>query len=645
MRQFQAAFQPQLDDPTHGSIFLDADPYYWITYAREMVETGSWRIRHTAVDNAPFGRPVYWSEAFTWLLVLFGAVRHFFTGLPMGDAIAMASIWVNPFLQALLVLGLGGIVARRLGLLAGLLCGAWLLTLGDIFWAFHPLRPDHQSLHCIFAVGSLFLLLFAGLGWVTPRGVSPSGESIWIKELHVPTYGEARGYFVLAGVVGGLGLWAGATVQFICLAGISGICFWLIFFMPHSPEREELQFHPRLWRLWAVAGAATSVVFYLVEFFPSHISMRLEVVHPWYAIVWLGMGELLAGVASVRIQKARPSALRIVWLAGCALVALSLPLALAIGPAAWHNLRNSEMLGLHAYIAEFHSYFSVYGGRALPTFFGNFLSLPLFIIAGIFLGISPRLRLAEWSAVWLATLSTLFFFLLSLQQVRWLGIFGAVNVLLMLVVIFVGLSVLRRDVVVPNSWWKAALVIMFFQPAFMAVRNLSQANLSIESKAASDFFVKPVMDKRFALRLAREMNGASPVVMGDPGMASTLFYFAQARAIPSYYWENIDGLSAAADFFSGTSDSAAREIANERQIKYIMVDQSMQLADKMLSLRTGRKSSADLEKSLAGRLAQRSLDVPKWLTMDYELANRLQPAESVGSANLRGNRTVWRVSQ
>lgn len=644
IKGLQEAFLPTLEDSSNGAIYLEADSYYWVSYANEMADTGKWRIRETQIDNAPFGRPVYWSQAFSWLLVGYGGITHFFTGLPMRGAIENGSIWVNPSLQLLLILVIGFIIKSRLNLVAAVLAGAWILTSGDLFWCFHPLRPDHQSLHCLFAGGAFALLLFGGLGWTCDQEKKRAdGLGSWGGELTIPSLGRAKWYFTLAGVMGGMGIWTGATTQIVVLTVVAGISFWLIFFMPRSAETAEWKFYPELWRYWAVAGAVTSAVFYLLEFFPSLFMMRLEVVHPWYAIVWLGLGELVVGVGKFRIGKVRCTVLQLSWYAVSALAVLSFLIAVLWGPGEWHNMRNPEMLRLHAHIVEFQSYLAVGGAGGLNRFFYNFLSLPLFLVGGIFLGLSPRLKLAEWGAVWLATFSSLAFLGLSLLQVRWLNLYALMNCLQMTVVVFVAFSVMNRVKGVQHGWLTAALAVMLVQPFYMGVRNFSRISVPVEAMAASDLLVKPVMDKRFALRWRKETGGSHPIVLADPGMAPVLAYFGKAPAIPSYYWENLQGLSDAAAFFADVSETEARKVVEKRKIDFVVVYKSLQLAEKMTFVRNGGFSRESLERCLAGRLAHNSLDVPGWLKMDYELTNRLQPVESVGDDEFRGNRIIWSV--
>src|SRR4051794_25954735 len=61
---------------TPGGIFLENDSYYWLSYSRRIGDGETLRVRHTHVDNAPFGRPVHWSQSVSWLLVILGKTRQ-----------------------------------------------------------------------------------------------------------------------------------------------------------------------------------------------------------------------------------------------------------------------------------------------------------------------------------------------------------------------------------------------------------------------------------------------------------------------------------------------------------------------------------------------------------------------------------------
>ncbi|HVU39314.1 MAG TPA: hypothetical protein VHC95_13350 [Opitutales bacterium] len=50
---------------------------------------------------------------------------------------------------------------------------------------------------------------------------------------------------------------------------------------------------PTLWRVWGASAGLASLFFYLLEYAPSHFTMRLEVNHPLYALALLGAGDVL----------------------------------------------------------------------------------------------------------------------------------------------------------------------------------------------------------------------------------------------------------------------------------------------------------------------------------------------------------------
>jgi hypothetical protein len=56
-RRIDAALSPtsaRLSVPNAGrNLFLDNDSAYWAIHARDLIEQGGWRIRHTKADNAP----------------------------------------------------------------------------------------------------------------------------------------------------------------------------------------------------------------------------------------------------------------------------------------------------------------------------------------------------------------------------------------------------------------------------------------------------------------------------------------------------------------------------------------------------------------------------------------------------------------
>ena len=48
--------------------FLETDSYAWLAHTRDLMNSGDWRIRHTFMDNAPYGRDMHWSHLLIWTL-------------------------------------------------------------------------------------------------------------------------------------------------------------------------------------------------------------------------------------------------------------------------------------------------------------------------------------------------------------------------------------------------------------------------------------------------------------------------------------------------------------------------------------------------------------------------------------------------
>ena len=111
----------------------------------------------------------------------------------------------------------------------------------------------------------------------------------------MPTHRAARRWFIASGLAGAVGLWVSAAAMVPVLVGI-GLSVLIIFAaLPRPrPARAPWVCEPSLFRSWGIAGAVGSLCIYLVEYFPYHVGVRLEVNHPLYALAFFGGGDLLA---------------------------------------------------------------------------------------------------------------------------------------------------------------------------------------------------------------------------------------------------------------------------------------------------------------------------------------------------------------
>ncbi len=110
----------------------------------------------------------------------------------------------------------------------------------------------------------------------------------------LPNRTQAKHWFIASGIAGGVGLWVSTASEAPVLAEVGlGALLATGLFARGVSARSWAKPDPSLWRVWGWSGAATSIFFYLLEYFPSHLGMRLEVNHPLYAFAWAGGGEII----------------------------------------------------------------------------------------------------------------------------------------------------------------------------------------------------------------------------------------------------------------------------------------------------------------------------------------------------------------
>ena len=242
----------------------DPDSHCWINLTQRQWRDGTVRPHDFPFDNTPYGRERHWSSSFSWWLLILGAVTHAVSGLPMEAAIAQSAAWANPILLALFLTTTGLILRRWLdpwptGIFLVTLAASWGLE-----WDFSYGRPDHHGLHLMAYVGLMLAALIAGMGWVrrdATMGAATKGGSFLVRPM---AWGQARFWFTVSGLCGGMGLWIGSAQQCYCVASLGLGAVLSVWCLAPRPDAEN-RFAPELWRHWARVGAATSLAFYLVE--------------------------------------------------------------------------------------------------------------------------------------------------------------------------------------------------------------------------------------------------------------------------------------------------------------------------------------------------------------------------------------------
>lgn len=592
---------PELRTPP--KITLDNDPYYWVSYAREMAATGAFRIRHTDLDNTPYGREVHWNSGFSWWLILCGHVTAWFTGESLRDAIYTGSVWANPAFLLLFLGGFGAWIGKRFGV--GVAAGFLLLfpALPALMWDFGYGRADHHSMHNAAAFGLLAGLVLAGCGWTSRSGAFP-----------FPTPKAARFAVLVSAVSGGIGLWVGATQQIFLLTG-AGLGLFGSLLIAGFVRSSDPVFDPRLLRLWGRTGCVVALVVYAIEYLPSHASMRLEVNHPLYAFAWLAAAEILAGLAMLLRERRMPSARESLVLALASFVVVLPAAALLLGPPDWHAWRDPFMRRQHDFINEFEPFSHALGANPVLVLFGRFGLLPLLPVAALVLLALPRLSAARKALLLPPFFAVILTTAMMFQQVRWAGLVSVSLVVLALATAAVLLPELARMRPLWHRTALAGLAALLVLPNLVAFGIAFGENRARATTGLLDPYLAWIIASRdVAFNLKRIAARESVRVMCGPGQAPALHFFGGVPGTGALYWENIDGVRETAEFFSDQGEESARRIARARGITHVVIEQSPSMAEQSTAIFFGPARTEDqITSSLAWRLASPLGKIPDWL--------------------------------
>ena len=619
--------------------FTDPDAYAWLCHARDMLLAGDWRIRHTRMDNAPFGRPMHWSHLLVWELAAHARILlRIHPGMGLSPALEIAGRCAMPLFFLLFAPPLYFAFLRKLGFIPAAVFALSSAVFPFFSELFTPFQPDHHVFQYLFPLVTFAALSFGGWGRV--MGVAASGRadsplppsSFWLRPLSLPTFSSARRWFLLAGAAHAALLWIGASVWFVvhavlCLAALSALA-------PSSPGSRPA---PRLWLSFLATSLPLSVAFYLLEYAPRFPGMRLEINHPLHWLFLLGTVLVLMAISSFRISRERISRSTFhfslfLFLCGAFAAAL-LPLALLFGPASWHALRDPFLQRLHArYISEFLPYLSTVRANPLHPFtaFRLFLvtlsAVPLFAFCPVS-GLSPDARrtLRPHAVLLLAFIS------LTLFQQRWGTPLAAVLLLATLVL----LSILPCFAFPrPRRIATVILVLLALDAAWTATASAIDALRAARNRYTPPHWVSCDLRKRAALRLAataaQAPDGNSWALAGFAPDAPVFYYFGGIPSLASYYWENAEGWHAEASLLADTSASPDLSSARARGLSRILVARSSDFPELYQFVATGSTDRSTAHRdTLLGRLTHApATPPPRSFALDPALT------ESVSRTNL-----------
>ncbi len=540
------------------------DGYEWCNHAEHLGENGEWQMRYTHLDNAPKGREIHWSSGFAWYLRALGELHRHFSGDTLRNSIFRASIWANPLLLIVALALFATLSARRFGPLCGSVLAIGMITTASFYEGFLPAYPDHHGITGFALMGLIFGIAWAGAGWVQ----KPDGEAF----LPPRSLKQARHGMIFSAISAAAALWiSGFSAALIALGiGIGAMLSVWIFAKQASAEGSE--YHPELWKLWALVTATGSMFFYLLEYFPNHMAMRLEVNHPFYALAWLGGGwiiyEMTKWIRANQIGTAPfPWTHLILPLLGISV----LPAAILIGGPDVYAIRHEFLTGLMKNIAEALPLMTriQMGAITWKVAFGYF---PLFVVAAIILVFIGRMCSAAKGTFLLLICPIIIVTIMQFLQVRWGMLNGPIYIAL------AGLVIPQiARLLPPLPQWRIAgalvLVGMTYLFSVDTVKGMlmpfwnqynSKQNMQVGSGQ-----ILALLHRDMAKAILQNANGKPVTVLSSPNSSCLLSTFGGFKTIGTLYWENVEGLDAAAHILNAQSDEEALAMIKQRGITHV----------------------------------------------------------------------------
>jgi hypothetical protein len=563
------------------------ESYEWLDLTREMFTQRAFRVRHIDYENAPSGREVFASSPYRWWLGFLALAYHGITRAHQGASLEWAALYADPLLLVLFGAATVAFVVWRFGVLAAGLTAIALVSLFPFAAEFLPGVPDDLGLTGALAIWSLLPLLAASA--LPEKRDGGRGTRLW---------------FFLGGVAGGVGLWVNVFHQLPILIGI-GLGALLAAWIGRVAARAAPDVGRRIlpWRTWGIAGAATCLATYLLEYFPSHLgSWELRAIHPIYGVAWLGGAEVLSRVTAW-IGGERPKwTIRATasWIFGAA--------AFCSLPAAMWILRSHGMLAIDLQSMRLSL---LADGPSAPTLWAWLLQngitaaawatmLPLLLVIPAVLLLISRLSGSLRMPIALALGPVIAASALTYRQIGWWnGVDAALVALLIACASAVRASPRRALVAVLSAIIVAGLLLPGAVQAW-------PSSFGRVGDGLSEGEVIGLVERDMAYWLAARDGPSGGVIVAPPNQTTTFYYFGGLRGLATFGWENRDGFQAAIRIMSATTPEEAQELIGVHGVTQIVIPSWDSFMNAYAQIGAGQIGGTFLE-----RLNQWNL--PRWL--------------------------------
>lgn len=566
--------------------------YEWIAQTQQMVADGPLRLRHVSYDNTPDGREVLSASVYRWWLGILAWIDHSVSTRPLGVSVERAALFADPLLHLLLLIASTAVAAKWFGRFPAALLSIGLATVFPFAGSFFSGQPDDYG-----------LLLGCALWSVLPLVASADATN--------NRQSASRRFFV-AGVAGGLGMWIGIGTQLPIILGIAVGAIGAAWF--GRSARPKLPADPTAtlpWRIWATSGAATTLVAFVIEFFPAHMGgWKLETVHPLHALGWWGGGELLARTVSAITHGRTRSTRRDAVIISCAALAFAaVPIVLLIkssqgfmAPDLLSRRLTNLPNGVEA--STFADWISRDGFNAVA--FATCLPLLLLAAAGWLISRPPtdhRTRSLLIIGLGPAVVALTFAFF----QLRW---WNALDVVLLALIGPLGMAIRKRSG--SARWYVSAGVALVCAPGMLLLIPRTTAR---ENAPVTTADVEALVERDLAHWLANRSGPGRAAILASPNLTASLIFHGGLRGVGTPYRENKAGLAAAIRIARITTQDDAMAQVQRRQLTHIVLVSWDPFLDEY-----ARLASTEPENSLVALL--QNWTAPRWLRpIPYTLPN------------------------
>lgn len=577
------------------------DARWWVVHTKKMLREGTWRVRGTALDNAPEGREVHWSSFLMWVLALLAWVRSWGSAQPAEWFVADAAVAAGPLLLVLLFGVLWWTARRAFGWLPATFYLLVLLTTQGVVRTFELGEADHHGIVLAFASACALCLVAGGAGFARR------------------TDATAPRWFIASGLAGAAALWVSASTALPILAGLGAGALLAGWFFARSKELSPLR--PDLWLVWGIAGCLGSLAFYLLEYFPRHMGWRLEVNHPLYAFAWLGGSWLLCRLLEGRRDGKFPFRKSGDWVKAviCVVMAAAPIATITIAGDRVFWVSDTFLLALHKeYISEFQSIAGILRWK------GQEQNALVWIILYFWIWVIFAAALALWfsgkgdglfrRAILLLLPATAIMQLLAFWQVRWSSAAFALWALWGLVA---AAAVLRLPAGSP--WLNRGLAIVAAVPwiafllgplpaaAFATKAERTCLDAPLTEDVGGNLLVRDVTH-----RLMQASPGQVPTVLTGPNTSTEMAYHGGVRVLGTLYWENMPGLKKAAEIFASGTEAETKRLLSEAGVTHIVVPSWSNFGEAYAGLLAKARGKANPDPSYLDAVLK-SEEFPVWL--------------------------------